>query len=1061
MKGSDRILGRAARRTPLPMPRAPLVALFLALAATAAAPLAPAFGEIAPRPLSPAERSAVELALALHAEGAAAWWDALDAEAPLRSLDRAEALAEIEVRTGPLAGATWRLRTPGTLHGPETAILEVELASGLQDTLTLELVERGGVLKLATLRSLVDPQPEREALPLAAGPGAGERVAPGSGGREPGAAPLGLLAVLCLGALALGLARVARFAREGPLVARAGLVPAALALVLVLAPWLEACRRPATDGGAAESGAEGPTARAGPPLERLADLLPLRRALAAGDAAAVEPLAAAVPAEPHLGEVARLWLAQDRLRRGDLNGAEELLAETTEARPLATVLRARLALQRGDDEVASEAYHEALATGPDHDGLRLEHAEALALLGLWGEAEIAYRLAGEAGSREAETHYTLARFGVLNQKMDEAEAHFRDAWELLPVARPALFDDPILATISARPDLFPVFDFSSPAEPRVEYRGPRQSPVALPAGFEVVVSGGFLRATTPGGGAILVPGGAALAPAETPIADAGAEARREAEAALARVPALLEAVRAGESPSPFDRGLESAASALAEAGRWAEALELTAGIEGAVDRARPGLVKIRAQALLEGGRTAEARGLLVSLAESDRANRRKDPGTFFQLAELFAASGDYDLAVRSLRKGNSLTPGLANFARIRQIEMEQRLAADSKSYRTRHFDIRYPRLTGEQYASDLGSVLEAEWTRLQRWIPVRASERVDVDLYPVIEFLEAYSTVSLVVGLYDGRLRVPFADLHSLHPELVSILSHELAHAMISVRTSDQAPKWFQEGLAQHVQMVQEVLNPIPDLHAASRVLSLPVVETILAGFSEPRFIELAYGESAWAVHFIEARYGVAGIHRMLDAFAAGLPTGAAVQRALGLSTGEFDRAAWRWCREEAPSLWPAEVRRYDREMDGLIRTARKERPDGDAGAAPARRPAAAGFSLSTAMPRWHRGYAAKVSPVKGALGPVARMAKGRQAWDDGTACRQLGQRLSVLLSSDALAAPDPAVAAPLVAAFRSLDTMVGACLNGQRQEIATHLADAERSLGKAAQALGRYRLAP
>ncbi len=1050
MRGCDRIVGGAGRRARLS--RSPAVALAATLIATAAGVPFAASAEIAPRPLSPAERRAVELAVAYHADGAAAWWDALDAEAPLRRLDRAAALEEIEIRAGPAAGASWRLRTPGTLHGRETAILGVELASGLEENLTLELVERDGGWKLAAVRSLVDPQPARESLPLATATGPGERAPP-----APGDPPLALLAALAA-ALALALVRLDRWR---PLGHPRALGAAALALVFVLGLGLEACRRPAADAGAEAGDSRGPDAAESASLERLAELLPLRRALAAGDAAEAERLGSASPAEAHLGEVTRLWLAQDRLRRGDLNGAEELLAETTSTRPLAALLRARLALQRGDEAVANEAYHEALAMGPDHDGLRLENAEALALLGLWGESEIAYRLAGEAGSREAETHYTLARFGVLNQKMDEAEEHFRTAWKLLPVARTALFDDPTLATISARPDLFPVFEFSSPDEPRVGYDGPTQAPIALPEGFEGVVSAAFLRTSTPGGGAILVPGGAALAPPGTPVADAGAEGRREAEAALARVPALLEAARAGQSPSPFDRGLENAVAALAGAGRWEEALELTAGIESAVDRARPGLVKLRAQALLESGKTAEARGLLVSLAESDRANRRKDPGTFFQLAELFAASGDFDLAVRSLRKGNSLTPGLANFARIRQIEMEQRLAADSKSYRTRHFDIRYPRLTGEQYASDLGSVLEAEWKRLERWIPVRASGRVDVDLYPVIEFLEAYSTVSLVVGLYDGRLRVPFADLHSLHPELVSILSHELAHAMISIRTSDRAPKWFQEGLAQHVQMVQDVVNPIPDLHAAQRVLSLPVVETILAGFSEPRFIELAYGESAWAVHFVEARYGVAGIHRMLDAFAAGLPTGRAVERAFGLSMAEFDSAAWRWARDEAPTLWPAEVRRYDREMDGLIRTARKpgeERKESQPGAIS--RPAA-GFSLSTAMPRWHRVYSAKVSPVKGALGPVARMAKGGQSWDDGTACRQLGQRLSALFESKALAAPDPAVARPLEAAFRSLDSMVGACLAGRRQEIGSHLADAERSLGEAARALGRYRLAP
>lgn len=107
-----------------------------------------------------------------------------------------------------------------------------------------------------------------------------------------------------------------------------------------------------------------------------------------------------------------------------------------------------------------------------------------------------------------------------------------------------------------------------------------------------------------------------------------------------------------------------------------------------------------------------------------------------------------------------------------------------------------------------------------------------------------------MIGIYDGKVRVPFADAPSLHPQLVSILSHEVTHAMIAEHTHDQAPHWFQEGLAQHLETSAAVVNPIPDLVKSDRILAFSVLEDVLSGFSEAQFVEIAYDQSAWFLHF-------------------------------------------------------------------------------------------------------------------------------------------------------------------------------------------------------------------
>src|SRR6185369_7323067 len=98
-----------------------------------------------------------------------------------------------------------------------------------------------------------------------------------------------------------------------------------------------------------------------------------------------------------------------------------------------------------------------------------------------------------------------------------------------------------------------------------------------------------------------------------------------------------------------------------------------------------------------------------------------------------------------------------------------------------------------------------------------------------------------------------------------------------------------------------QTVNPFPDLIKVGRQLSLPVVEAALGGFSEEQFVDIAYGQSVWTVHFIESKWGAAGLRRLFDAYAAGGTGDKPLRDAFGLGYAEFDQALWRWAVESAP----------------------------------------------------------------------------------------------------------------------------------------------------------------
>lgn len=190
---------------------------------------------------------------------------------------------------------------------------------------------------------------------------------------------------------------------------------------------------------------------------------------------------------------------------------------------------------------------------------------------------------------------------------------------------------------------------------------------------------------------------------------------------------------------------------------------------------------------------------------------------------------------------------------------------------------------------------------------------VEVHLLPFDEFQVGYSPDMDVLGLYDGKIRVPLGDVEKLNPFVVSLLTHELAHAMITEATADQAPRWFQEGLAQHLEMVDDSVNPMAGYRDKENLLGFPLIEPAIGSFSPP-LVALGYDESAWTLHYVEHRYGPAGIRRMLEAFRAGKASDEVIATALGVPVARFNQELLEWATNQAPSVWKVPIVRYDEE---------------------------------------------------------------------------------------------------------------------------------------------------
>jgi tetratricopeptide (TPR) repeat protein len=1028
----------------------------------------PSLGELPrPRELSEAERAAVGLAADYLQRGSEAWWERLSANAPLRRLGRGAALEEIGVRAGPADGASWQLLTPGPKLGPQTAAFGVELASGIDETLVLHLVDEGG-WKIESVRISAEPAgPALKAVP-AARRAVSRPAAPAPPVGPPAWLPLALFALGLAGASgAFLLARAGR--RRLALIAGAATVAAGAAVGLWI--WLAVPSTAAPQAAARPASA--PAVEVG--FLRLGPLGPLRWALAEGkDRAEIERRLAAPVADPALREVQTLWRAQYRLLESDLKAAGDALAvlPSSSRAPLADLLRARLAFRRLQREQTQASYDAAIEGGLDTDALHLESALGKALTDQDDLADVELSLLTRTGSRLSEPWYTAARRAAAEDRLSEAEDLLLQAWHLEPATRAELFDDPVSAFLLTRPKLFPAFQLGDPEEPRLSPEGPRR-PLPLPAGVQAATCGQALRLTV-GGAELAVPGGAGLAPEGTAAEDAEAWSRHGEEKALAELPALGEL---GHGAAPAEmlqprrlRLAQRAGRALAGQNRWNDLLALTEPLVADVDHAPASLVRLRAQALRQKDREEEARQLLIRLARSDLAGRRPTPGTLLALSELYAAAGEYDTAIKLSEKADRQLPTPRGERRRRQLALDRDLAASYASYHSDHFEVRYPKATSERYARGVAAVLEKERLRLERWIPGSGGKPVEVCIFPLRDFYENFGGDQGVIGLFDGKVRVPFAEIQSLHPKLVAILSHELAHAMIAAATHDQAPHWFQEGLAEHVEMGMGRLNPLPDLVRTGRVLAFPTVDPILRGFAEPQLVDLAYGEAAWMINYIETRYGVQGIHRLIAAYAAGRTDGQALREIGGVSPADFDRAFWQWgSSRQAPQTRVVDVERYDAELAAQERRAHREDvrailrvgTSDEAGKRAARQQQEAD-DLRNRMAAWHASYEAKAAEVKRAIKPIFQRYRQGAQIDIIPACTELTSAVPRLLDDAGVwTSPDADVNEALRNAYHALGEVGRACVAGRDNELNYLLGEADHALDMAAKLLSPYGLAP
>jgi tetratricopeptide (TPR) repeat protein len=268
--------------------------------------------------------------------------------------------------------------------------------------------------------------------------------------------------------------------------------------------------------------------------------------------------------------------------------------------------------------------------------------------------------------------------------------------------------------------------------------------------------------------------------------------------------------------------------------RFFDALREDASISGA--RAGFALAEIQL------GRDDSALGCVLDGLARDP----KNPDLHELLGNLRNRAEQVDEALREWREAFQIAPNDRLRDKILKGEREQGAGRDYDFSATPHFNLRYDGELDPALARQVADYLEERFRDLADTFRHAPQQPITVLLYPNRQFRDVTGAPDNIVGIYDGKIRVPLGGIKHLDPAAQKVLVHELTHAVIHSKSRGTCPRWLHEGLAQRMegrvlsradreQVAKLLRSTDPARWASSESLSYPAALSLTLFLEEQR----------------------------------------------------------------------------------------------------------------------------------------------------------------------------------------------------------------------------------
>ncbi len=279
------------------------------------------------------------------------------------------------------------------------------------------------------------------------------------------------------------------------------------------------------------------------------------------------------------------------------------------------------------------------------------------------------------------------------------------------------------------------------------------------------------------------------------------------------------------------------------------------------ERSLLGLAKIE---LIEGNYDKVLEYLLRPSAYSD------NPELHYLLALAFYYKDRNNQAADSLKRALQLKPDFEKARTLlKKIERESRIEGAYYSTTYSNFKvISNEKISDSEVVDQILRYLHEEFNRLTYELDFSPRQQITVLLYPQQDFEKVTNSPYWVGGLNDGKIRIPLKGLTYLDEDLKRVLTHELVHSFLRMKTSNHCPVWLHEGLARMLSeddLTSEEKAILKKAVQEGKVFKIKHLEGSFLRLGPVSAVQLAYAQSFSVVQYLRENYSMTRINRLLD----------------------------------------------------------------------------------------------------------------------------------------------------------------------------------------------------
>ncbi|MBX3354223.1 MAG: tetratricopeptide repeat protein [Phycisphaeraceae bacterium] len=136
----------------------------------------------------------------------------------------------------------------------------------------------------------------------------------------------------------------------------------------------------------------------------------------------------------------------------------------------------------------------------------------------------------------------------------------------------------------------------------------------------------------------------------------------------------------------------------------------------------------------------------------------------------------------------------------------------------------------------------------------------------------------------------------------LEVLRHEYTHTITLSQTRNRIPHWLTEAAAVSMETKPrswETCQMLAGALAAGELFDLDAINWAFVRPRRPTDRSLAYAQGHWMVEFMNERFGMEALPRLLERYFDGEPERVAIRNALGIDRGEFHQQFLEWARAD------------------------------------------------------------------------------------------------------------------------------------------------------------------